>query len=108
VGGEEIGEGLTDLKVRVRQPTVEHRVRMKDFRRWLDSQGKTPAECTRERKLMALAKGEKRGAVIRSGNCRVSLPGPRRAVAFVTLRFVQRKVVHFVGALVAQAVLIVA
>jgi len=45
--------------------------------------------------------------MIRSGNCRVSLPGPRRAVAIVTLRFVQRKVVHFVGALVAQAVLIV-
>jgi len=57
---EEIGEGLTELKVRVKQPAVEHRVRMKDFRRWLESQGKTPAECTRKRKLMALAKGEGR------------------------------------------------
>jgi hypothetical protein len=28
---EEIGEGLTELKVRVKQPAVEHRVRMKDF-----------------------------------------------------------------------------
>jgi hypothetical protein len=37
---------------------VEHRVRMKDFRRWLESQGKTPAECTRKRKLIALVKGE--------------------------------------------------
>jgi hypothetical protein len=46
------------LKVRVKQPAVEHRVRMKDFRRWLESEGKTPAECTRKRKLMALAKGE--------------------------------------------------
>ncbi len=29
---EEIGEGLTELKVRVKQPAIEHRVRMKDFR----------------------------------------------------------------------------
>ena len=59
---EEIGEGLTELKVRVRQPAVEHRVQMRDFRRWLESQGKTPAECTRKRKLMALTKGEGRGS----------------------------------------------
>jgi len=31
---EEIGEGLMEVKVRVKQPAVEHRVRMKDFRRW--------------------------------------------------------------------------
>jgi hypothetical protein len=55
---EEIGEGLTELKVRVKQPAVEHRVRMKDFRRWLESQGKTPAEVMRKKKLIALAKGE--------------------------------------------------
>jgi hypothetical protein len=55
---EDIGEGLTELKVRVKQPAVEHRVRMKDFRRWLESQGRTPAECMRKRKLLALAKGE--------------------------------------------------
>jgi hypothetical protein len=57
---DQIGEGLTELKVRVKQPAVEHRVRMKDFRRWLDSQGRTPAERTRKRKLMALAKGTAR------------------------------------------------
>ncbi len=48
---EEIGGGLTELKVRVRQPAVEHRVRMKDFWRWLDTQGKTPAECMLKRRL---------------------------------------------------------
>jgi hypothetical protein len=32
---EELGNGLTELKVRVRQPAVEHRVRMKDFWHWL-------------------------------------------------------------------------
>ena len=52
--------GVAELKVRVKQPAVEHRVRMKDFRRWLESQGRTPAECTRKRKLMALAKGKGR------------------------------------------------
>jgi hypothetical protein len=51
---EETGEGLTELKVRVKQPAVEHRVRMKDFRRWLESYGRTPAECMRKRKLLAL------------------------------------------------------
>jgi len=40
---EEIGKGLTELKVRVRQPAVEHTVRTKDSRRWLESQSKTPA-----------------------------------------------------------------
>lgn len=38
----------------------QSQVRMKNFRRWLESQGKTPAECTRKRKLLALAKGEGR------------------------------------------------
>jgi len=54
---EEIGEGLTELKVRVKQPAVEHRVRMKDFRRWLESQGRTPAECAR--KTEAAGAGER-------------------------------------------------
>lgn len=57
---EEIGEGLTELRVRVKHPAVEHRLHMKDFRRWLESQGRTPAECARKRKLIALAKGEAR------------------------------------------------
>jgi hypothetical protein len=46
-----IGEGLTELRVRVSQPTVEHRVRVKDFVQWLDRQGRTPAECTLKRRL---------------------------------------------------------
>jgi len=46
-----IGDGLTELRVRVGQPTVEHRVRMKDFRKWLESQGRTPAEAVLKRRL---------------------------------------------------------
>ena len=57
---EEVGKGLAELKVRVKQPAVDHKVRMKDFRRWLESQGRTPAECARKGKLLALVKGEGR------------------------------------------------
>lgn len=57
---EEIGEGLTEVKVRIKQPAVEHRVHMKDFRRWLESQGRTPAECIRKLQLQALVKGDGR------------------------------------------------
>jgi hypothetical protein len=53
---EEIGAGLTELRVRVRQPAVEHRVRMKDFWRWLDSQGKTPRECTLKARLSEIVR----------------------------------------------------
>jgi len=34
---------------------------MKDFRRWLESRVKTPAECTRKRKLLVVAKGRDGG-----------------------------------------------
>ncbi len=74
---EEIGEGLTELKVHVKQPAVEHRVRMKDFRRWLESQGRTPAECTRKSKLMALAKGEGRERWSAEGHCLACVSGRR-------------------------------
>jgi hypothetical protein len=30
--------------VKISQPAVEHRVRIKDFTNWLDSAGKSPAE----------------------------------------------------------------
>ena len=51
---EEIGEGLTEARVRVREPVVEPRVLMKDDRRWLDSRGKTPAECALKKQLMEM------------------------------------------------------
>ena len=48
---EEIGEGLAEVRVRVSQPMVEHKVLVKDFRRWMESQGRTPAECALKRRL---------------------------------------------------------
>ena len=64
---EEIGEGLTELKVRVRHPAVEHRVRMKDFRRWLELYGKSPAECSAETAALGHYPRWRIGAVIRIG-----------------------------------------
>lgn len=49
-----IGDGLTEVRVRVSQPAVEHCVHMKDFRRWLESQGKTPAEAALKQRLTAI------------------------------------------------------
>ena len=54
------GERLTVVKVRVRHPAVEHRVRVQDLRRWLVSHGRAPAECAVKRKLSDMAQGEGR------------------------------------------------
>jgi len=53
---EEIGEGLTEVRVRVSQPAVEHPVLVEDFRRLLDSHGRTPAECALKRRLAEMAR----------------------------------------------------
>lgn len=47
----EIGQGLTTIKVVVQQPPVAHNVRVKDFDRWLEAPGKTPAEITLKARL---------------------------------------------------------
>ena len=40
---DDVGGGLTTITVVVRQPAVEHKVRVRDFEQWLESQGRTPA-----------------------------------------------------------------
>jgi hypothetical protein len=40
----QMGRGLTTVRVVVKQPQVEHRVRIQDFERWLDRHGGSPAE----------------------------------------------------------------
>jgi hypothetical protein len=47
----EIGKGLTEVTVRVRQPEVTHTVRIKDFENWLDRHGGTPAEIVLKSRL---------------------------------------------------------
>ena len=53
---EEIGEGLTEVRVRVSQPAVEHKVLIKDFRTWLARQGRTPAEQALKKKLAEMTR----------------------------------------------------
>ena len=36
---DEMGHGQTTISVVVRQPKVQHKVRVQDFERWLESQG---------------------------------------------------------------------
>src|SRR5437762_1581846 len=52
----EIGQGLTTVKVVVKQPPVAHHVRIKDFERWLETQGKTPAEMSLKARVRDLVR----------------------------------------------------
>jgi len=51
---EAIGRGHTTISVVVRNPAVEHKVRIQDFERWLESQGRTPAEVSFKGRLRDL------------------------------------------------------
>jgi hypothetical protein len=48
--------GQTTITVVVRQPEVEHKVRIRDFERWLESEGRTPAEMSLKSRLRELLK----------------------------------------------------
>jgi hypothetical protein len=51
---DDIGGGLTTITVVVSQPGVEHKVRVRDFEQWLESQGRTPAEMSLKSRLREL------------------------------------------------------
>jgi truncated hemoglobin YjbI len=51
---DEVGRGQTTISVVVRQPEVRHKVRVQDFERWLESQGRTPAEVSLKARLREL------------------------------------------------------
>jgi hypothetical protein len=51
---DDIGRGQTTVSVVVRHPVVEHKVRVQDFERWLESQGRTPAEVSLKGRLRDL------------------------------------------------------
>ena len=40
--------------VNVKQPEIEHQVRIRDFQNWLDSAGKSPAEMALKNRLRAI------------------------------------------------------
>jgi hypothetical protein len=51
---DDVGQGQTALTVVVRNPKVEHKVRVQDFERWLKAQGRTPAEVSLKNRLREL------------------------------------------------------
>ena len=53
---DDIGRGQTTITVVVRQPEVKHKVRIRDFERWLESEGRTPAEMSLKSRLRELLK----------------------------------------------------
>jgi|SRR5271166_1719673 len=53
---EEIGRGQTMLVVTAKQPEVEHKIRMRDFEHWLESEGRTPAEVALKNRVRELLK----------------------------------------------------
>ena len=50
----DIGHGQTTISVVVKHPEVEHKVRMLDFDRWLESEGRSPAEMSLKRRVREL------------------------------------------------------
>jgi hypothetical protein len=50
----ELGLGQTTITVLVKQPEVEHRVRVRDFEAWLESAGRTLAEMSLKTRLRQL------------------------------------------------------
>jgi hypothetical protein len=51
---DEVGRGQTTISVAVAYPEVQHKVRIQDFERWLESQGRTPAEMSLKGRLQEL------------------------------------------------------
>jgi hypothetical protein len=46
--------GPSTVVVRIKQPEVEHRVRIKDFQNWLESTTRSPAEMALKNRLRAI------------------------------------------------------
>ena len=49
-----VGRGQTAISVLVRQPEVQHKVRVQELKRCLESQGRTPAEVSLKGRLREL------------------------------------------------------
>jgi hypothetical protein len=50
----DIGRGQTTITVVIKQPEVQHKVRMRDFEAWLESNGRSPAEMALKSRLREL------------------------------------------------------
>jgi hypothetical protein len=47
----DLGHSAASVVVRIRQPEVEHRVRIRDFESWLEAAGRSPAEMALKSRL---------------------------------------------------------
>jgi hypothetical protein len=54
---DDIGRGQM-ISVVVRQPEIEHKVQLREFERWLESQGRTPAEVSLKGRLRNLLRSD--------------------------------------------------
>lgn len=50
----DMGRGQTSITVTVKQPEIQHKVRVKDFETWLESTGRSPAEMSLKTRLREL------------------------------------------------------
>jgi hypothetical protein len=50
----EIPEGINTVTVRAAQPEVEHRVKVSEFKSWLNRTGGSPAETVHRKKVRAI------------------------------------------------------
>jgi hypothetical protein len=55
---DEARPGQRIISVAVRQPEVQHKLRIQDLERWFESQGRTPAEMSLKARLRALLRNE--------------------------------------------------
>jgi ATP-dependent DNA ligase len=53
---DDVGGGMTTITVVVRHPGVEHKVRVRDFEQWLETQGRRPAEMSLKNRLRELVR----------------------------------------------------
>ena len=51
---DELGRGHATITVVVKQPRVEHKVRIQDFEEWLDGQARSPADMSLKNRLREL------------------------------------------------------
>ena len=49
-----LGTGQTTITIVVKQPEVAHKIRMRDFEAWLESNGRSPAEMALKSRLREL------------------------------------------------------
>jgi hypothetical protein len=61
---DDVGGGLTTITVLVSQPSVEDKVRVRDFEQWLEAQGRTPAEMSLKSRLRELMRKPREAGVL--------------------------------------------